>query len=246
MSKKDLEPSLSYREVDGLNLLVDESAREDGVVVGFSDRSGGVSSGAFASLNLSTRAGDDAGSVEENRARLMRAAGLATDSLVFLKQVHGAAVVDASEAHADCEADAVIVTESGTTGGVLTADCVPVVVLGEDGLAVIHAGWRGLVAGAIEAGAARVGRPRAAWVGPSIKACCYEVGPDVVSAFQEKALPVEDSWHVDPGFAAHVVLRRIGVERIAASNICTSSDPRYFSYRRDGVTGRQAGFAAFI
>ncbi|HWL65284.1 MAG TPA: polyphenol oxidase family protein, partial [Actinomycetota bacterium] len=211
MKEMDLHPSLGHADVDGLCLLVDEAAREQGVIVAFSDRSGGVSKVPFATLNLSTRAGDVKAAVIENRGRLMRSVGLTPESLAFLKQVHGAQVVDESAAHTGCEGDVVVITKPGTTAGVLAADCVPVVVLGEDGLAAIHAGWRGLVGGAIEAGVARVGRPVAAWVGPSIKGCCYEVGPDVVGAFHEKALPVADGRHVDTGAAAYALLMRTGV-----------------------------------
>jgi YfiH family protein len=167
--------------------------------------------------------------------------------LVLTKQVHGAVVVDGDLPIApDTEGDVVATRRTGVSVAVVTADCVPVVVLGEDVIAVVHAGWKGLVAGAVERGVDAVGAPRAAWVGPSIRSCCYEVGPDVVSAFEERNFPIADSWHVDPGRAAFVALMRAGVEKIAAANDCTSCDSRYFSHRRDGVTGRQSGLAALL
>jgi copper oxidase (laccase) domain-containing protein len=109
-----------------------------------------------------------------------------------------------------------------------------------------HAGWRGLVAGAIEAGIAAVGPVRAAWVGPAIHACCYEVSDDVTSAFRSAGLPVAGDDRVDPGRAAVFALERAGIGEIAATGDCTSCDPRYFSYRRDGLTGRQGSFIRML
>src|SRR5918996_1429655 len=118
-----------------------------------------------------------------------------------------------------------------------------VILWGDGVVALVHAGWRGLVAGAVETGAAATGNVNAAWVGPSIHACCYEVGPEVIDAFEGRNLPVADGAHVDPGRAAAVALRGAGVEAIAVSEVCTSCDRSYFSHRRDGVTGRQGAFA---
>jgi YfiH family protein len=144
------------------------------------------------------------------------------------------------------QGDAFVTRERARAVGVLTADCVPVLVLARDGVAAIHAGWKGIVAGVVSAALARLDEPVAAWVGPAIRACCYEVGPDVTSAFEAQALPVTDPWHVEPAAAVCAQLRRAGLDRIAASNICTSCDPRFFSYRRDRVTGRQGGFIALL
>jgi YfiH family protein len=241
----DLEPSLDLVTSDGVDLLVDRGAREHGVVVAFSSRTGGVSPAPFESLNLSSRSADSADAVIENRRRLATAAGLPPDSLVLARQVHGADVIQAGEAENDDEpGDILVAAEPGVAVCVLTADCVPVMLLGEDKVAAVHAGWRGVVAGAIERGIEAVGTPRAAWIGPSIHACCYEVGPDVISAFEERDLPIADPRHVDPARAAHVILSRAGIERIAATSDCTSCNPRYFSYRRDGITGRQSGLVA--
>jgi purine-nucleoside/S-methyl-5'-thioadenosine phosphorylase / adenosine deaminase len=107
---------------------------------------------------------------------------------------------------------------------------------------MVHAGWRGLVAGAIEAGVAAVGPVTRAWVGPSIHACCYEVSTEVLDAFAAAGLPRAGDDRVDPGRAATFALRRAGVHAIAATDECTSCDRRYFSYRRDGLTGRQGSF----
>ncbi len=241
----DHAPSLTHSSHNVVNLLVDERARDHGVVVAFSSRAGGVSPAPFDTLNLSARSADAAANVTENRTRLTAAGGFDTDSLVFARQVHGACVLEAADlSSGPIEGDALVADASGTTLGVLTADCVPVMVAGEAGIAAIHAGWRGIVAGVIPAALEKLGGATLAWVGPSIHACCYEVGPDVTSAFTEQALPIADAWHVDPSHAAVMQLRRAGVDRIAASPICTSCDPRYFSYRRDRETGRQGGFIA--
>lgn len=243
----DLHPSLDRVTNDGVNLLVDRHARDQGVVVAFSDRSGGVSAAPYESLNLSARVGDTPDAVTENRKRFLTAVGLEPDSLTLARQVHGCSVVDA-DAGSDDETpgDVVVSSTPGSAAGVLTADCVPILLVGDGRVAAVHAGWRGLVAGAIDAGIEAVGSPQAAWVGPSIHACCYEVGPDVVGAFEEKSLPVADSWHVDPGRAAFIALRRAGVERIASVSDCTSCDARYFSHRRDRTGGRQGALIALL
>jgi copper oxidase (laccase) domain-containing protein len=139
-----------------------------------------------------------------------------------------------------------VVRTSGPVAAILTADCAPVAVAGSDGIAIAHAGWRGLVGGAIERAVEAVGEPAAAWVGPCIHACCYSVGTDVIEVFHGGGLPVEAADRVDPARAAETILRRAGVERVAVASECTSCDPRYFSYRRDGITGRQAGIVALL
>lgn len=240
-------PSLEEITSEGLRLL---AGRDDalGVSVCFTDRNGGVSNSPFDSLNLAARVGDDAHSVDTNRARVASAAAFDLDRLRLAKQVHGADVLSVGMGSAPVagEADVLTTNERGVTIGILTADCTPVVLAGEDGIAVAHAGWRGLVAGAVEAAVEAIGHVRAAWVGPSIHACCYEVGPEVIEAFNARGLPVAAPDRVDPAAAAVVALRHRGVEHIARSIDCTSCDARYFSYRRDGVTGRQGAFVTLL
>ncbi|MGH2747068.1 MAG: polyphenol oxidase family protein, partial [Actinomycetota bacterium] len=145
------------------------------------------------------------------------------------------------------EGDVLATRGPGAVLGILTADCAPAIVWGDEGLAVVHAGWRGLVAGVVVAGTEAVGRPRAAWVGPCIHACCYEVGPEVVEAFGSKGLPTAGDDRVDIGRATVVALRRAGVQHIAASEECTGCDASsFFSHRRDGTTGRQGAFATLL
>lgn len=212
--------------------------------VAFSDRNGGTSAPPYDSLNLAARVGDDPHRVDDNRVRVAEAAGFDPERLRLARQVHGAEVLDVSSRDPVVagEADVITTSEGGLVIGILTADCTPVVVVGARRVSIAHAGWRGLVAGAVEAAVAAVGDADAAWVGPSIHACCYEVGPEVVDAFRRRGLPVAGADRVDPGRAATFALHRAGVDRVVASIDCTSCDPRYFSYRRDGTTGRQGAF----
>ena len=238
-------PTVTEKGVDGLRLLTDEGASERGIRVFFTDRRGGASAPPFDSLNLAARVGDDPVRVEENRRRVAGAAGFDLTRLALARQVHGASVIEVRDGEAGVvgEADVLVTRSRAATIGILTADCAPVVLWGDGVIAIAHAGWRGLVAGAVEAGVAATGGVTAAWVGPSIHACCYEVGPEVIDAFERRNLPVADGAHVDPGRATAVALRRAGVDAVAVSDTCTSCDRSYFSHRRDGVTGRQGAFA---
>lgn len=227
---------------------MDPAAHAAGLMVAFTDRDGGVSSAPYDSLNLAARVGDDANRVADNRALVAAAARFDVERLRLARQVHGADVLEVSEADPVVagEADVLTTTQAGTVIGILTADCTPVIVAGPGRIAIAHAGWRGLVAGAVEAAVDAVGEAMAAWVGPSIHACCYEVGPEVIAAFRSAGLPVAAPDRVDPGRAATFALHRAGVESVASSTDCTSCDRRYFSYRRDGTTGRQGAFVSLL
>jgi polyphenol oxidase len=229
---------------DGLSWLSDESAAELGVALWFHDRLGGSSKPPYDTLNLALSVGDERAEVWDNRRRASDAAGWSLVDMALAKQVHGTRVIEV-EAGSETpvgEADVLTTRTPGVVIGVLSADCVPVALRGERGIAMVHAGWRGLVAGAIETGIAAVGPVAAAWVGPSVHACCYEVSGDVIAAFEDAGLPVAAPDRVDPGRAAVFALRRAGVADIASTEECTSCEARYFSYRRDGVTGRQGSF----
>lgn len=241
-------PSLRTRDRNGIRLLHDPDARARGVLVCFSDRHGGVSRPPYDSLNLAARVGDDRAAVDDNRARVARAAGFALHRLALARQVHGAELREVSQGDSGVvgEADGLVVRAPGPVIGILTADCAPVVVEGDEGVALLHAGWRGLVAGIVARGVRAVGRASAAWVGPSIRACCYEVGPDVVEAFHAAGLPVAGSERVDPADAARAALHRAGVPAVKVARGCTACGERYFSYRRDGVTGRQGAFVGIL
>ncbi len=226
-------------------MLVDPGAAELGLDIWFTSRAGGISTGPYSSLDLGSLVGDDPAAVATNWDRAAAAGGLTTEAISRVRQVHGCTVVTASDSMP--EADAIVLRRGeGGAACVLTADCVPVIIAGRDAIAVVHAGWRGLVAGVVEAAAQELRNPATAWIGPAIHACCYEVGHDVTDAFRSSGLPVAGDDRVDPARAATVALRRAGVDQIADCGICTSCDTDYFSHRRDGITGRQGAFARWI
>lgn len=239
---------LTEIDIDGIKAFVDPQARADGFLVAFADRTGGVSRTPYDSLNLAATVGDDPDAVEQNRARVARALGFDPADLVLARQVHGCDVLEAGPDDVGVvgEADVLVSRVPDKVIGILTADCVPVVLAGQNVIAIAHAGWRGLVGGAIETAVKSIGRVSRAWVGPSIHACCYEVGPDVIDAFKKASLPIADERRVDPGRAAVAALHRAGVSDVRATTECTSCEDRFFSYRRDGVTGRQGAFAGLL
>jgi YfiH family protein len=240
-----LAPSLTTTTVDGITMQVDEAARRAGVLVAFAGRTGGVSVPPYDSLNLALTLGDRSSAVHENRRRVAAALGFEPWSLALAVQVHGADVIRVRRGQGGMlgTGDALVTQSRRPVLGLLTADCAPVVVLGRR-LAVAHAGWRGLVGGVVQAAAEPAAPVRKAWVGPSIRSCCYEVGPDVIAAFDAAGLPVADDRHVDIPEAAAAALRTCGVHDIAVSEVCTGCDPRWFSHRREGTTGRNGAFAA--
>jgi YfiH family protein len=210
----------------------------------------GVSSGVYASFNLAGHVGDNPDSVAENRRRLRESLALPADP-VWLRQVHGTRVVRA-EAADGAEADASHTRQAGVICAVLTADCLPLVLCDRDGssLAAVHAGWRGLAAGVIEAtiDLMRADAP-IAWLGPAIGPAAFQVGNEVRESFLRRA-PALDSafraqgnekWLADLYGLARFLLRQSGVRDVYGGSFCTYSEPeRFFSYRRDGRTGRMA------
>jgi YfiH family protein len=202
----------------------------------FTTRRGGVSEGPYASLNVGLSTNDDSGRVAENRERVRAHAGAAR--LAQGNQVHGTQVVVDGEGGE--EADGQVTTLAGVAAIVLVADCLPVALAGPDAAGVVHAGWRGLAGGVLEAGVAALGRgPVAAAIGAGIGPCCYEVGDDVRAVFAtgERTLDLKA--------VARARLQAAGVQEIHDCGLCTACDAqRFFSHRRDrGVTGRQAGLA---
>jgi purine-nucleoside/S-methyl-5'-thioadenosine phosphorylase / adenosine deaminase len=236
---------LIHRQSGDIGLLVDDGAADRGVLVAFSDRLGGVSSAPYDALNLALRVGDRPEPVTENRRRVAAAAGFPAGDLVLARQVHGADLIEVAEGERGVigEADGLIARNSGPVLGILTADCAPVVLAGASGVAVVHAGWRGVLAGVVGAGLRAVAPVWGAWVGPSVHSCCYTVGREVLERWTERRLPA-DGDRIDPAAAAEAILRRNGVEAITVADNCTHCSASYFSYRRDGVTGRQGAFVA--
>ncbi|ROR34706.1 peptidoglycan editing factor PgeF [Inmirania thermothiophila] len=216
-------------------------------------RTGGVSAGPYAGLNLAGHVGDAPEAVAENRRRLRAALALPAEP-AWLRQVHGTRVVEAP-AGAGAEADGAWTARPGVVLAVLTADCLPVVLARRDGgaVAVAHAGWRGLAAGVLEAAVAALGGGVVAWIGPAIGAAAYEVGPEVREAVLAadpgaaeamRPSPRAGRWRLDLAAAARRRLRRAGVEAVAVCGRCTFREAAaFYSYRRDGVTGRMATLA---
>ncbi len=234
----------------------------EGIAHGFTSRRGGVSSGALASLNLALRADETPANLVENWDRVARSLQphLSHKDVVLLDQVHGGRVVSVQSArgalHTHAEADAAFTLQRGVVLAVRTADCVPVLLATAGGVAVAHAGWRGvatgIVAATVSALSSAVGcapsELRVA-VGPHISQAVFQVGDEVVQAFEKASIPAdvflqqrEHGLFVDLGAAVCHQLRAAGVQRFQRLERCTALDVGLFSHRADGVlTGRQAG-----
>ena len=213
----------------------------------------GASSPPFDRFNLGSRCGDAPDAVEANRAALIERFALPSAPR-WLRQVHGVDVLDADSPWSnEPEADAAVTRAPGRVLAVLTADCLPVLLAADDGSAVgiAHAGWRGLAAGVAEATLARLGVEPSrvvAWLGPAIGARSYEVGEEVRAAFVVAdagafAPTRPEHWLCDLAALARRRLAASGVARVHGDNIDTFADARFYSYRRDRVTGR---FASLI
>jgi hypothetical protein len=224
-----------------------------------STRAGGVSVGPWAALNLGEAVGDDPAAVAENRQRFEAALG--GPRPVWLRQVHGTTVLhltDADLARPAQQADAAWTDQPGLACTVQVADCLPVLLAAPDGRAVAaaHAGWRGLAAGVLDATVAALCEgsgvePTAlvAWLGPCIGPAAFEVGAEVREALAADAQHLvyrprpdgDPRWLADLPALARARLQRLGLRQISGGRWCTVSEPsRFFSYRRDGVSGRLA------
>lgn len=240
---------MDWREGGGTRWL---EAALPGATVAFSTRLGGTSAGPHASLNLGILTGDERERVVANRLRLCEAVGIDPTGVVIGRQVHGAAVMRHDgpqrpplwpDPQADpSEVDGHVVDRSGLAALVFVADCLPVALAGETGLAMLHCGWRGLAAGIVGAGALAVGAT-AAVIGPGIGRCCYEVGDEVLAAFAPLGGGIADGRMLDLKEVARRLLERAGVAAVEDAGICTCCQRDvFFSHRGDGPeTGRQAG-----
>jgi len=216
----------------------------------------GHSSPPFDRLNLGLNSGDDPETVRANRQLLRQALALPSAPR-WLRQVHGTAVVrfDAdSLIEAEPTADAAVTDVPGLPLAILTADCLPVLFAADDGseIGAAHAGWPGLSAGVLEATLAAMRTPPArllAWIGPGAGPQRYEVGENVFAAFVDPDAgaaahftPTRPGhWLADLPALARRRLAAAGLQRVSASGECTISEPaRWYSYRRDGATGRMA------
>lgn len=214
-------------------------------------RLGGISEGAYASLNLGDHVADDPMRVAANRQRLNP---WLPSEPVWLQQVHATTVVHADRASCLPQADAVVTGATNTVCVVMTADCLPLLICDRSGskIAAVHAGWRGLQAGVIEAAVTQMKMQPAdlmVWLGPAIGPQAFEVGAEVREAFIQTDAAAskafvqtsEHKWLADIYLLARQRLQAMGIFTIHGGDLCTYTDrQRFFSYRRDGVTGRMA------
>lgn len=240
-------------------IIVPEWPLPPGVAACSSTRVGGVSEGAWHSLNLGAHCGDNLAHVEENRKRMFTAGNLPSKP-VWLEQVHGKDVLRLTgEPYASKRADASYSETPGTVCAVMTADCLPVLFCNRAGteVAAAHAGWRGLCDGVLEE-TVKCFRDSPdnllAWFGPAIGPQAFEVGPEVREAFMAKA-PNADSafraagekYFADIYQLARQRLAKVGVTAVYGGERCTFSEKDdFFSYRRDRITGRMASFIWLI
>ncbi len=211
-------------------------------------RAGGFSKDTWSSMNLGLCCGDDPLAVHRNREKLVLRLPAAPQ---WLCQVHGTQVVTHSLASGEgLEADGLVSSSPAQVCAVLTADCLPVLLCNRSGnrVAAAHAGWRGLAQGVLQATVRQMKEAPAeimAWLGPAIGPGVYEVGEDVRQAFaQEHGICLKkdgERWLLDLYGVARRILTQLGITAVYGGFFCTFSDSeRFFSYRRDGVTGRMA------
>lgn len=230
----------------------------DKVRVFYTTREGGCSEEPYRGFNLGLHVGDIEQSVQKNRSKLL--ANLpSTTGIAWLNQVHGTHIVEACDSlHTPMTADGCWTRDSGIACAVMVADCLPVILSDRAGsvIAAVHAGWRGLAAGVLESAISSLAvapQDVFAWLGPAIGSDRFEVGPEVRSAFLKldasaatnrcfRPSGIRDGHYLAdlPGLAQQR-LRQQGLVNIQTLKACTVGEPeRYFSYRRDGVTGRMA------
>ncbi len=216
-------------------------------------RTGGFSQGKFASLNLALHVPDDRAHVLANRELIKKQLSLPS-APVWLQQTHSTQVVCADFIKGAVEADASYTRRKNIVCTILTADCLPLLLCNQQGtyIAAIHAGWRGLLTGIIEN--TLLTAPTAqlfAWLGPAIGAECFEVGTEVRTAFIDKSPDFKsaftrlskEKYFADIYQLARIILKKLGVQAIYGGHYCTFTETeRFYSYRRDGQTGRMASF----
>lgn len=226
----------------------------DRVLAFTTTRLGGVSESPFNSFNLADHVGDEFQRVEQNRKQLSGWVDKAS-GFQWLHQVHGTQVLNIDKATKALEGDALVTSQPNLACCVLTADCLPVFIAAADGseVAVAHAGWRGLAEGVVENTVAAMKTDPTqlrAWFGPAIGPCHFEVGVDVVNKFQQQVDCVSDSCFgpsAKPGKylanlfeLARLRLNLLGVEVFSDDSCTVCDNGRFYSYRRDGQTGRMA------
>jgi YfiH family protein len=245
-----------------VHALVSTTLEQAGFLAAFTERTGGVSSPPFDTLNCSLATADDPANGRENRARVIEGLGIPPFATGY--QVHGTKLVRVGAKRRGAgfedpqtrvpEADGLFTKSPGLPLAVLAADCLPLILASprEGMVAVVHAGWRGLAAGILPRAVEVFEHPQEvrAVVGPAIGPDHYEVGEDVAlavaSASEAGAVTVRrgSSLRLDLPASARAALKALGVRRIELAEVCTACEPkRFFSHRRDGTTGRQAAVA---
>ncbi|EKK4082990.1 polyphenol oxidase [Cronobacter dublinensis] len=242
-----------------MKLITPQWPLPPGVAACSSTRHGGVSLPPYDALNLGAHCGDNPEHVEENRRRFYQAANF-PGAPVWLEQVHGKEVLHLTGGpYASKRADASYTRKRGTVCAVMTADCLPVLFCDTAGreVAAAHAGWRGLCEGVLEETVSCFEAAPAtiqAWLGPAIGPQAFEVGPEVRDAFiakdaaaAEAFRPHGEKYLADIYLLARQRLASMGVTAVYGAERCTHSESHdFFSYRRDGTTGRMASFIWLI
>lgn len=223
----------------------------DNICAGTTLRIDGVSQNTYSSFNLASHVGDDFSDVLKNRQRLVQKLNLPQEPL-WIEQTHSSKVICIDQKPTDLSADACYSLSPGNVCAVLTADCLPVLICNQQGtkVAAIHAGWRGLLTGIVENTVLALNDPQLiAWLGPAIGPKCFEVGDDVHGAFCRKfakfssafQIKKPEKWLFDIYALVRMILTESGVQNIYGGGYCTMTDhQQFFSYRRDGTTGRMA------
>ena len=219
-----------------------------------STRVGGFSTAPYQGLNLGAHVGDDLSIVEKNRDWLAQEAKMPS-APIWLNQTHSTVVAQVSDPTTQVlDADGVFTSSSQVVCSAMTADCLPVLLTNTQGtqVAAVHAGWRGLANGIVENALELFSGEVMAWLGPAIGPQAFEVGDDVLQAFVDfdsqahqafTPRDVEGKWLADMSKLATQRLNKFGITQVFDSGLCTFQHKEdFYSYRRDGVTGRQATF----
>ncbi|MDW6016227.1 peptidoglycan editing factor PgeF [Vibrio plantisponsor] len=219
-----------------------------------STRIGGCSKSPYEGLNLGMHVGDDPILVQRNRELLQQQTQMPT-APVWLNQTHSTVVLEVAQPTNDVlDADGVITSSPNVVCSAMTADCLPVLITNTQGtqVAAVHAGWRGLAGGIVENALTHFSNDVMLWLGPAIGPQAFEVGEDVLQAFLDYDSKAEEAfvpgkqngkWWANMATLTRLRMAKLGIDQVFDSGLCTYQDPqRFYSYRRDGVTGRQATF----
>ena len=222
-----------------------------GYSVVFSMRTGGVSEGPYESLNLGRMTGDDVERVDENRRLLCATIDADAERLALNRQVHSTVVHRAESGARGAPGDGLWTDEPGQPILAMTADCLPIALTRTDGqpaVAVLHAGWRGLLDGIVRVGVETLGSPLQAAIGPAIGPCCYEVGEEVSAPFAAAfGADVVSGRKLDLWSAAERALNAAGVKAVLRTDLCTVCHPElFFSHRRTGKPRGVQGVVARV